>query len=85
MSEKDRNYVSEHLDEINATLKNLPSTVINLMPDDAALVFLTNSLPAAVTEANAKTAIAILSLICRRVAVLFNDMASAQEEIVERL
>jgi hypothetical protein len=70
------------LEAINAIMKGLPESALRLCPDDTALIFLTQSLPVSVSEANAKRTIAILSLVCRKVAINFNELAAEQERLV---
>lgn len=71
------------LETMNAHIKGLPQTALSLMPDDAALILLVQLIPSPVTQENAKKTMIILSLICRKVAQAFNDLASEQEKLVK--
>lgn len=71
------------LDKMNAHIKGLPQTALSLMPDDAVLIFLVGLIPSPVTQENAKQTMVIMSLVCRRVALAFNDLAAEQEALVK--
>ena len=68
------------IEQVNALMKGLPESALKLCPDDTQLIFLTASLPPVITEGNFPRSVAILCLICRRVAVVFNQLATEFEE-----
>lgn len=71
------------LDAINATIRGLPQAALKLAPDDLVLIYIVGSIPTTVSKENAKETMISLSLLCRRLGVVFNELASEQEKLIQ--
>lgn len=72
------------IDKINQSLNGLAEQALTFVPNDPVLPYLAAIMPRPVTKENAKTAVIVLSLLCRRLATVFTDLAVEQEKLIEQ-
>lgn len=72
-------------EEVKELFSGLPSAARTLVPDDYVINMLCRQAEAELAKDNVSDYVAIMSLLCRRIAVMFDKMAAEQEELLREV